>query len=291
MIKKRLMHVTSLGAAAAAIATPTPANARDQSAAVVVYGSAKSLQLDVVASTVAQTLRAASWTVPDFSFTPAERQAIVACTSLDRPWPCVAATARDKSVDRLVVVHVEPDKASEGLVLTGQVLVASDSVPSTDRGWCPKCTNATLVTSAGELANLMLQHSAARQPAADTSPTNAAANQLDASQGLAPAQTEPTSTALSGEPESPSRVVPALVIGAGATAFAIGTYLSFAANSSDSGQQNQYIYSGPGIALAVAGGAAIGAGLYLLLRNAQPTSSPTLTATTSGAVAGWTTTF
>ncbi len=288
MIKKRLMHVTSLGAAAAAIATPTPANARDQSAAVVVYGSAKSLQLDVVASTVAQTLRAASWTVPDFSFTPAERQAIVACTSLDRPWPCVAATARDKSVDRLVVVNVEPDKASEGLVLTGQVLVASDSVPSTDRGWCPKCTNATLVTSAGELANLMLQHSAARQPAADTSPTSTKANQLDASQRLAPAQTAP---ALSGEPESPSRVVPTLVIGAGATAFAIGTYLSFAANSSDSGQQNQYIYSGPGIALAVAGGAAIGAGLYLLLRNAQPTSSPTLTATTSGAVAGWTTTF
>lgn len=325
MTPTRPAYACLLVAAIAAILLPTPAIAHGETAAVIVYGSAKSQQRDVVASTIQQTLRAASWNVPDHPFSPREHQAIVACVALDRPWPCVAPTARNKGIDHIIVINIEPDKANKGLVLTGQVLIASDTVPSTDRGWCAKCTDALLVTSSAELASLMLQHSAARKPDFDsaapavqatkpgetpenksaptTAPAASPTAQLAASRSARPVETagaSPVTPAPSTPVDtapSPSRLVPAIVIGAGVVALGLGTYLSYNADAAAVGAQTQYIYSGPGIALAVAGGAAVGAGIYLWLRSAQHSapsdqvSAPTLAPASGGAVAGWVTSF
>jgi len=293
---------------------PASATAHGQTAAVVVYGPVKSDQRDVVASTIQQTLRAASWTVPDSPLTPREYQSVVACVALDRPWPCISATARSKGLDHVLVIHLEPDKVNQGLVLTGQVLVASDAVPSTDRGWCAKCTNALLITSAAELANLMLQHSAARAPRssgavnpAAVQPAKPVDRPLETPIRI-PTAAEPASTSgspmpspqadASAEPPATTssvwtQLVPALMIGGGVAALGTGAYLSYDAEANTSGPQSKYVYSGPGIALAAVGGAAVGVGLYLLFRHPEHhsqssrASAPILSGTPGGAMAGW----
>lgn len=281
--------ISRLLLAAAAVVLPAPAIAHGEIAAVIVYGPAKPQQREVVLTTAQQTLRAASWTVQDQPWSAREHETVVACISLDRPWPCVAATARNKGVDHVVVIHIATDKADQGLVLTGQILVAGDTVPSTDRGWCPKCSDVALATSTSELAALLLKHSQARrqgqsQPAASpvTATPPAAAPHPPAA---------PTAAAEPQPASSPSRVVPALVIGAGVVAIGVGSYLAYQANAPAEGPQSQYVYSGPGLGLAIAGSAAVGIGLYLWLRNAHRDSAPMLSPASGGAVAGWITTL
>jgi hypothetical protein len=141
--------------------------ARAENGAVVVYGDAKPHDREVVASELVQQLRASSWAVASSPLPQREGDAIVAaCIPLDRPWPCVAAKIGNASYDRVVVVKVENDKTAKDLVLTGQIVLAGDFVPSADRGWCQQCTDATLVTTTGDLTRLMLQHATERNPGA-----------------------------------------------------------------------------------------------------------------------------
>lgn len=280
--------ISLLIAASAAVVLPGPAIAHGETAAVLVYGAAKSQQREIVASTVQQSLRAASWTVQDQPWSAREHEAIVACISLDRPWPCVATTARDKGVDHLVVIHIETDKAEKGLVLTGQILVADDKVPSTDRGWCPKCTDATLAASTSDLAEQLLRHSAARRPSADN-PVRAATSPTSAPGPTAPAKETPLAEQPSAT--SRSRLLPGLVIGAGVVAIGVGSYLIYRASAAEDGPQSEHVYSGPGIGLAAAGAAALGVGVYLWLRASPRDSAPIVSPAPGGAVAGWITTF
>lgn len=157
--------ISKLLAAAVAALLMFPAFAHaNTTGAVIVYGKARPQQRDVVGSTIAQALRAAAWTVSDAPLSQEERDAIVKCAALARPWPCVADTAKAQGLDRIVVIQVDPDpdKTDKDVVLTGQILHAGDAVAATDRGWCTKCTDAALVTSAGELVNLLLARASAR---------------------------------------------------------------------------------------------------------------------------------
>lgn len=280
---------------AAALLVPASATAHGENVAVVVYGAAKPQQRDVVVATVQNALRSAAWTVQDQPLSTREHEAVIACISLDRPWPCVAATARNKGVDHLVVIHIQADKADKDLILTGQILVAGNTVPSTDRSWCPKCTDATLATAASELAALMLNHSMARKSAMDNSasPSGDTTGNHRGSVGAAATTTPSSPPVLESQQSvsSRSRLVPALAIGTGVVAIGIGSYLSYRAAGPSDGPQPQYIFSGPGIGLAVAGGAAVGLGIYLWTRSSTHAethaSAPTLSPASGGAVAGW----
>lgn len=287
--------ISLLLAAVAAVVLPAPAIAHGETAAVLVYGAAKSQDRIVVASTVQQVLRSASWTVRDLPWSEREHEVVVACISLDRPWPCVAATARSKGVDHVVVIHVENDKAEKGLVLTGQILVAGDAVPTTDRNWCSKCTSASLTTSTSDLAAMMLKHAAARRPAPEPSSKGKVGSATVANPavpGIAPSSPQATGAAVESGPESsPGRLVPSVAIGAGVVAIGVGSYLNYRASAPAEGNQSRYVYSGYGIGLAAVGAAAVGVGVYLWLRDSRRSSAPMLSPASGGAVAGWITVF
>jgi hypothetical protein len=90
------------------------------------------------------------------------------------------------------------------------------------------------------------------------------------------------------------RIVPGLVAGAGLAAVIGGSIVSFTAEDSPEGQKHKYVYSAPGIGVAIAGGVAVGAGVYLWLRTSRQLrrrAVPTVSATAGGALAGWATTF
>ncbi|MEO7734964.1 MAG: hypothetical protein ABIY55_28680 [Kofleriaceae bacterium] len=89
-------------------------------------------------------------------------------------------------------------------------------------------------------------------------------------------------------------VVPGVVIGVGAVALGAGIYLSATAKVDPSGPRSQYVYSGPGIGLAVGGALAVGVGVYLWHRASQShhrRSAPTLSVTPTGTAIGWASEF
>ncbi len=329
----RMMQRMLVAATAAILLWAIPARA--ENGAVVVYGDARPHDRDIVVSALVQQLRGSSWAVPDAPLSQRDGDAIVsACIALDRPWPCVAQTVGDKGFDRIVVVKVEIDKAAKGVKLIGQILLQGDVVPSVDRGWCVKCTDATLVSTTGDLARLMLQHAADRNPGATlvihTVPAGAVIN-LD---GQMIGETDKTVTTTAGshtvllqrsgyrnedrtivtengktatvdvaltpvqgtvvapvtDPQR-SRLVPAIVIGAGAVALVTGALVSLDTDPPKTFQQPQYLYSGPAIAVSVAGGLAVAAGLYLWFRHPHSASAPAVASVPGGGVVGWSTTF
>jgi hypothetical protein len=89
----------------------------------------------------------------------------------------------------------------------------------------------------------------------------------------------------------PSRVVPAIVIGAGVTALVAGIVLQATADGPPLGEeQPSRIYSAPGIGLAVAGGVVTGVGVYLWMRASGPHAAgatPTVSLTEHGGMVGW----
>jgi hypothetical protein len=88
-----------------------------------------------------------------------------------------------------------------------------------------------------------------------------------------------------------SRIVPAILIGAGAVMVVGGTYVSWTEESSLAGPQDKYLYNSPAIAVAAVGAIAIGAGIYLWQRKPRTGSTPTVSVTHGAAVAGWATSF
>jgi hypothetical protein len=101
-----------------------------------------------------------------------------------------------------------------------------------------------------------------------------------------------------GDPRAgPSRLLPKLLIGAGAVAVAGGTIYSLTAVDPPPGlEQPRYLYSGPAIGVAAAGGAMVGVGLYLWLRPSKPAAAmsppaPAVSLWPGGGSLGWSTRF
>lgn len=141
-----------------------------EKAAVVVFGKSKPRERDVVAATVAEALKVNAWSLIEVPLSQKEQDAIISCSTLDRPWSCLAPTARDKGFDRVAVVQIEPAKGTKDLVLTGQIIVEGDGVPSTDQRECKPCTaEPLLIATAHELAAKMIEQATARNTKATLS--------------------------------------------------------------------------------------------------------------------------
>jgi hypothetical protein len=89
---------------------------------------------------------------------------------------------------------------------------------------------------------------------------------------------------------SPSRLVPALVLGVGLAAIAGGVALQATKDGpAPSDDQPRRLYSAPGIGLMAGGAAVAGLGVFLWLRatSADATSAPTVSIAPDGASFGW----
>jgi hypothetical protein len=302
--------------------------ARADVSAVVVYGQAKEHERVVVATAVKQAVLDSSWSVSETTFVPSEVDGIVVCLDLDRPWPCVEPTASGKGVQRLVVVHVE--HKGKAVLVTGQVILQSEAVPVIEQRHCEPCFEANLDLSARDMTKVLLRRTSAAQgktaielrtvpPGASiaidgklvgasdaTLPISAGPHQVQLQRSgyrtesrsitVAQGQTYKLAVALTPDGGGGARfpLVPALIAGAGAIALVGGTIYSFTADSPSSFEQPRYLYSGPAIGLAAAGGAALGIGIYLWFRaprEAASRSAPTASLRPGGGVFGWTTSF
>jgi hypothetical protein len=307
-----------------ALATLLPTVARAERALVVVNGAANAQARAVVTTAVTAVLSDAGWKLP--RDVDADQSAIAGCFDRDRPWSCVAPLVHRKRIDRVVVVTVDRDHSADDLVLTASLALAESDEPSRSREPCQSCNDTLLEQAARALATTVVSHArrfAHTTLTITTQPRGANVSIDDAPQGQSPltvvtssgphevvvtqqgwvnktvhvdaaaGKETPVDIALAAAPPPPAAsrpVWPLAVILAGIAATATGTIMSLDAKAPPPpATQPKYIYSGPGIALAIGGALTMGAGIYLWLRT--PSSHPTVVALPGGAAIGWTTAF
>jgi hypothetical protein len=315
----------SLAIAAAAAAVLAPLEARAEDGAVIVSGASRP-ERAVIARAVEGAARAALWSLGD-PLEARDVEVISSCLAVDRPWPCIAPIAKARGLQRIVVVHAEPERADGGeLVLTGQLVVAGNGVPAIDRRYCARCGDAELAAAAVELMRRLLEDSASRAGRTRldvrTSPpgalvsidgqvvgesdrvfaTNRGRHELRLQRSGCRAEVREV-TVNEGEVEIVSvglecesggegdsrgaQFVPWIAVGGGAIAVVGGMYASFTATSDPTGPQHKYNYSAAGIEVAIIGTVVAGAGVYLWLRSSRIRSGPTLSVRANGYMAGW----
>ncbi len=306
--------------------------ARADTGAVVVYGKAGQHERQVVGAAITRTVRTASWTVLESAFTKQEADQVVVCLERDRPWPCIAPTATAKGIQRIVVAQVEPENGKSivitGQVLldsaavpsierrycepcndaaldqsakelidvllqrtsarTGNTAIEIRTIPSGASimvdGVMSGASDRTIPVAAG-LHQVQLQRSGYR-------PHLAQITVAEGKTALITAILVAADDDRIDHEDTPSRLVPALIGGAGAVALIGGTVYSLRVDPPrQSFQQSRYLYSGPALALAAAGGAAVGIGLYLWFHHPTRRSLPVVSYTNHGGAVGWSTSF
>jgi hypothetical protein len=298
---------------------------------VLVIGTAGDHERGVVEAAISNRVRDATWSVVARPFSRAEVESIVGCLPDDRPWPCIEPTARSKGISQLLIAQVDRTSTKTSLAIKAQLLVAGNGVPAIGEAYCDACSDSQLRETAVQITEQLLKDTALRTQTRETVleirtvPAGAAVT-VDGKQvgvsdlrhraspgphtvlvertGYVPetrsvtlVEGETSKLALELRPTSTGRnprIVPGIVIGAGLAAVIGGSIVSFTAEDSPEGQKHKYVYSAPGIGVAMGGAIVAGAGVYLWVRASRRPNKravPAVSTVPGGAVAGWATTF
>jgi hypothetical protein len=325
---KRRAPTLAMIAVALAVAAMGRAAHAQTPGSVLVIGTAGEHERGVIEAEISNRVRAAAWSVVARPFSQAEVQAIVRCLAEDRPWPCIDPTARAKGVEQLLIAQVDRTGPKTPLAIKAQLLVAGNGVPTIGEAYCDACSDGQLRETAAQITAQLLKDTSLRagETALEvrTTPPGAIVTFGDEYVGVTDlrhranpgphtvrvqrtgfltetrtvtlAEGQTAKLAINLRPVAtprPSRLVPGIVIGAGVVAVAGGAWVSYTAEDSPEGQKHKYVYSAPGIGVAIAGAVAIGAGVYLWLRasRASQPAVPAVSMVPGGAIAAWALTF
>ncbi|MBA3540131.1 MAG: PEGA domain-containing protein [Deltaproteobacteria bacterium] len=130
--------------------------------AVVVTGTVAERDRKVASDAVESAGTAAGWVLKPLS--KKEADAIIACTAQPKPWGCLPASVT-KSVQKLIVTTIDPERADDGSVLLAvnvKILLSDSDSVAGDRRYCDHCTDDALAKTAGTLTTEILQELAVR---------------------------------------------------------------------------------------------------------------------------------
>jgi hypothetical protein len=136
--------------------------ARADAGAVLVVGEAQAKDRATVASAVRSAARSGGWELVETPLADSEVTGIVACLKAPQLWQCLSPVAAGRGIQRLIVVHLEPERSPDGaaaLALTEQVLLPGAAVTA-DKRPCQKCIEETLTRIAFDLTKALLEEAA-----------------------------------------------------------------------------------------------------------------------------------
>jgi hypothetical protein len=118
----------------------------------------------VLHAQVADAVRAQQWTMTEPAFAPADIDAISGCMRDDRPWPCLRRVLEPRGIDRIVVLNVRVTPgAVRKLEISGQLSASSTGVAAVAQQRCDPCDDIALAASAQQIAQDLLADAAARR--------------------------------------------------------------------------------------------------------------------------------
>lgn len=148
------MRLTILLIIALALASLTGTGHAD-GGAVMVGGKSPPHEKTIATNAAREVLRASGKEVIDRSFTAKDLDAVTGCIRKPPAWPCVEGVLRDKRIQHVAVVSVDPH-SGRTVKITQRMLVArADSVISGQR-FCEQCTDDTLAANTAELTKELL---------------------------------------------------------------------------------------------------------------------------------------
>jgi hypothetical protein len=309
----------TLGLVVAALLVAAPASARGDTTAIVVAGDPgkKPTVIDVISP----WLESKGQSVVLDSMPQTEIDKVVDCF-LNDDTKCAEPLVRSSGVARFLFVMIEV--ASEDVTLTGWLFTGDGLVRSQQQRTCERCKVDALTRSASDLVEALWRAAdASRATLKITSePSGAEVFIDDQPAGVTPVDSDVSpgphsirvvldghgvydqSVVASGGQVLPLNAVlarsaivrtksrlPWLVIGGGGAALVVAGVL-FAIDEDDPppGGMRPATYRDTAVPAAVVGGigvAAVGVGVYLLLRKPKESSAPIVRASGDGVVVGW----
>jgi PEGA domain len=137
--------------------------ARAEPGAVLVGGTAHPQQRLVASGAVSTTVRAAGWVVGAKPYSVADSTAAAECLRKANPWACISTILRDKQIQRVAVVSVDPRPGKHGstdTVITERLVIANlDSLFVAQR-FCDYCTDDKLAGLAAEVTKELIDRAA-----------------------------------------------------------------------------------------------------------------------------------
>jgi hypothetical protein len=148
------MRLTTLLIIALALAR-VAGTAHADGGAVMVGGKSPLHEKTIATNAAREALRASGKDVIDRSFTAKDLDAVTGCIRKPPAWPCVEGVLRDKRIQHVAVVSVDPH-SGRTVKITQRMLVArAESVISGQR-FCEQCTDDTLAANTTELTKELL---------------------------------------------------------------------------------------------------------------------------------------
>ena len=137
--------------------------ARAEPGAVLISGTAPAQQQQVVSGSVAKNMRVAGWTLSDKPYSADAAAAAVACLRKLDPWICISAILRDKQIQRVAIVSIDPKPGKDGstdTVITERLVIANMDSLFVAQRFCAYCTNDKLAALAAEVTKELLDRAA-----------------------------------------------------------------------------------------------------------------------------------
>lgn len=150
-------------AAALAFAFALARGARAEPGAVLVEGTASARQRTIVGGAVAAAVRAAGWSTADRTYTESDADRAAGCLRTGEAWGCIAAILRDRRIERVAVVSVDPKPGKAGAtdtVITERLVIANVDSLFVAQRFCDFCTDDKLAGLAAEVTKELIERAA-----------------------------------------------------------------------------------------------------------------------------------
>lgn len=134
--------------------------ARAERTALLVSGTAPPHARELARSAMTAAVKAERSEVIATSFTQAEAETAKQCMASKPPWDCMKGLAKAKGIEQLVISSVDGGLSDTGeptVQITTYLLAKTLGHALVDRRYCDPCTDASLASLAGELAQTQLR--------------------------------------------------------------------------------------------------------------------------------------
>ena len=128
--------------------------------ALLTRGAAPAQERAAAAEAVREALVASGWQLSRRQLSEREAEALSGCLRNDQPWRCIAAVLKDKAIDQLAIVSVDPRKTADGApttVVTTRIVVASRDLAYGDEQYCERCSPEKLEAAAAAVTTKVLE--------------------------------------------------------------------------------------------------------------------------------------